>query len=547
MLLSRTSSPARPSSSVNTFNASSAGLEYAKRPRSLPGAGGRATITPVLQKPGGVFDLANQVLLGPASKNGDAPAPTSVDALVSVTSYSKATGESCIWDAFILNDCLYLSPPSYQAWAEHEFSSCVVALLELAEEVLECSEVTIVLGRHRADLDSLARAFMYTGFQVVSPVCLGHNSTQYLLLGSKLGESGLQWFGRLRAKHAYYGTTHLPGLDELIRHCRPAQPELRPGDCLSLYGRGGVGKTALLYYFALTTTLPPTWSPGRGKETVHLGGRGLPVVWIDLEGSFQVHRMTSLIRHHYDRCTSLAPHSTHPSSQDPPPSVNLNDLLQLTLDRLLVFRPTSPHQLLTLLSTTLPSILLTLPKPPALLFLDPINIYDSIDAALSAASDGARDPMGLGKKASSSSSSSATIRRAASSSSPISPIHRSLAQAYRLLVRQWSPLLIHTLRWPFPEWEEYPQTGASSSFMGDSRSWKECMPSWLQGIDTIRLWLSPHPPPALPSPSPTLDHPLHPPRLIQVRGKGSTRRDCPKMTFEIAEDGLFDLTSTLLL
>ncbi|KAI9229720.1 MAG: hypothetical protein DHS80DRAFT_13499, partial [Piptocephalis tieghemiana] len=101
-------------------------------------------------------------------------------------SYSKATSKPCVWDAFILNGCLYLSPPSYQAWAEHEFSSCVVALLELAEEILGCYEVTILLGRHRPDLDSLARAFMYTGFQVVSPVCLGHNSTQYLLLGQEL-------------------------------------------------------------------------------------------------------------------------------------------------------------------------------------------------------------------------------------------------------------------------------------------------------------------------------------------------------------------------
>ncbi|KAI9229719.1 MAG: hypothetical protein DHS80DRAFT_22045 [Piptocephalis tieghemiana] len=361
---------------------------------------------------------------------------------------------------------------------------------------------------------------------------------------ARTSEGGLQWFNRLRAKYTYYGTTHLPGLDDLIRHCRPAQPDLRPGDCLSLYGRPGSGKSALLYYFALTTILPSAWSPCKGAPSVHLGGKGLPVVWIDMDGSFQPYRMASLIHHHFDRCISLAS-STSISSNTPSDPIDLSELLQLSLDRLLIFRPSSSRQLLSLLSSTLPSLLLSLPHPPSLLLLDPVNLFDSIDAPLSAALDGAFDPLGLGRKASSSSSS----KRASHNTFPTGPYHRPLAQAYRRLVRQWSPLVLLSLRWPFPEWEEQGSMGLHGS-NGDSRAWKECMPSWLHGMETIRLWLSPLHAPApsspSPSPSPSPEANLSPPCLIQVQGKGSTRADCPKMIFEIAEDGLFDLTSSLL-
>ncbi|KAJ2061506.1 hypothetical protein GGI08_002845 [Coemansia sp. S2] len=59
-----------------------------------------------------------------------------------------------------------------------------MALMDLAEEVLKCFSVVVALPKNNSSAEavSLARAFLYSGFELVSPL-LYQPSPAYLLVG----------------------------------------------------------------------------------------------------------------------------------------------------------------------------------------------------------------------------------------------------------------------------------------------------------------------------------------------------------------------------
>ncbi|KAJ1869619.1 hypothetical protein LPJ55_005234 [Coemansia sp. RSA 990] len=93
------------------------------------------------------------------------------------------------WHAFIVDDVLYMYVSEFSG-SEFNFRDAIVALMELAEDVLGCSSTIVALPRAlntslSLDTDaaaSLVRAFMYSGFELVSPM-LYCPSSAYILVG----------------------------------------------------------------------------------------------------------------------------------------------------------------------------------------------------------------------------------------------------------------------------------------------------------------------------------------------------------------------------
>ncbi|KAJ1880645.1 hypothetical protein LPJ57_002120 [Coemansia sp. RSA 486] len=106
---------------------------------------------------------------------------------ISANVWFRAVGcEQRPWHGFIIDDVLFVYVSEF-AGCENSFRVAVMALMELAEDVLLCSEVIIALPRAlssagHAGAASLVRAFMYSGFELVSPM-LYQPSPAYVLLG----------------------------------------------------------------------------------------------------------------------------------------------------------------------------------------------------------------------------------------------------------------------------------------------------------------------------------------------------------------------------
>ncbi|KAJ2760965.1 hypothetical protein IWQ56_005364 [Coemansia nantahalensis] len=107
-----------------------------------------------------------------------------------------AAGFERPWHAFIVDDVLYVYVSEF-CGSERSFRDALMALMELAEDVLACPSVIVALskaldsGRHGdgpadepldAATATLVRAFMYSGFELVPPM-LYCPSPAYVLLG----------------------------------------------------------------------------------------------------------------------------------------------------------------------------------------------------------------------------------------------------------------------------------------------------------------------------------------------------------------------------
>ncbi|KAJ2704171.1 hypothetical protein FB645_003475 [Coemansia sp. IMI 203386] len=106
---------------------------------------------------------------------------------ISANVWFRAVGcEQRPWHGFIIDDVLFVYVSDFTG-CENSFRVAVMALMELAEDVLLCSEVIIALPRALSSAEhggaaSLVRAFMYSGFELVSPM-LYQPSPAYVLLG----------------------------------------------------------------------------------------------------------------------------------------------------------------------------------------------------------------------------------------------------------------------------------------------------------------------------------------------------------------------------
>ncbi|KAJ2881456.1 hypothetical protein H4R27_004075 [Coemansia aciculifera] len=87
------------------------------------------------------------------------------------------------WHGFIVDDVLYVCAPGFHGNEQH-FRRAVMALMDLAEDVLKCFSVVVALPKNNSSAEavSLARAFLYSGFELVSPL-LYQPSPAYLLVG----------------------------------------------------------------------------------------------------------------------------------------------------------------------------------------------------------------------------------------------------------------------------------------------------------------------------------------------------------------------------
>ncbi|KIM31134.1 hypothetical protein M408DRAFT_254085 [Serendipita vermifera MAFF 305830] len=93
------------------------------------------------------------------------------------------------WDAFVISlpgrpKTLYVDGQTAQLTNLRERSS-VVALLDLADEQLECSAVIIALPKTSEGLDQLIHSLMYVGGQIVTKPPFKASSA-YLLVGMEL-------------------------------------------------------------------------------------------------------------------------------------------------------------------------------------------------------------------------------------------------------------------------------------------------------------------------------------------------------------------------
>ncbi|KAJ2825236.1 hypothetical protein FBU31_003771 [Coemansia sp. 'formosensis'] len=86
------------------------------------------------------------------------------------------------WQGFVVDDVLYVCADGFHG-NDRAFRNAVMALIDVAEEVLACLSVVVALPKNNsAEAVALARAFMYSGFELVSPL-LYQPSPAYLILG----------------------------------------------------------------------------------------------------------------------------------------------------------------------------------------------------------------------------------------------------------------------------------------------------------------------------------------------------------------------------
>ena len=61
---------------------------------------------------------------------------------------------------------LFVQFPRADGWLKDDFIPAVVALIELAEVILNCDRLFVCVGREVAEANSLVRSLMYAGFAV---------------------------------------------------------------------------------------------------------------------------------------------------------------------------------------------------------------------------------------------------------------------------------------------------------------------------------------------------------------------------------------------
>lgn len=110
---------------------------------------------------------------------------------------------------------------------------------------------------------------------------------------------------KLREENRPYGKLNLPALDRMLQSMLvESSGMLMPGDWLCFWGPGHCGKSALLYYFALTRIVPVEIEIE--GEKVAVGGRKESVLWINADGRFEILRLMRMLKAHFDRCIRMA-------------------------------------------------------------------------------------------------------------------------------------------------------------------------------------------------------------------------------------------------
>ncbi|KAI9303410.1 hypothetical protein BJ944DRAFT_232196 [Cunninghamella echinulata] len=92
--------------------------------------------------------------------------------------------------AFIYNETIFLSSPFIGNhsgrsvnWRSGEFQACINHLIEMAESKANCNAMIVAIDKQDTnELNTILRAFMYLGFEMVNPSVYNHDSS-YILVG----------------------------------------------------------------------------------------------------------------------------------------------------------------------------------------------------------------------------------------------------------------------------------------------------------------------------------------------------------------------------
>ncbi|KAI7853585.1 hypothetical protein BDC45DRAFT_569962 [Circinella umbellata] len=112
----------------------------------------------------------------------------SVDEHMVISTIIHETSRQVQCQAFIHDDTVFITSPitdRLSNWADGEFQSCVTHLIELAEEKTGCEYLVIALDRRHLDNNTVLKAFMYLGFQMIDPLVYGQE-TGFVLVGYEL-------------------------------------------------------------------------------------------------------------------------------------------------------------------------------------------------------------------------------------------------------------------------------------------------------------------------------------------------------------------------
>ncbi|KAI8343872.1 hypothetical protein BC941DRAFT_407199 [Chlamydoabsidia padenii] len=116
-----------------------------------------------------------------------------VDQVLSITTTRPAgtlyQNRTLQCQACIFNDTIFLSSPfvgdnvGLANWAPGDFQSCVTHLIDLAETKTGCSAMVVAINKQdKLELNTILRAFMYLGFELLTPALYNHDS-RFILVG----------------------------------------------------------------------------------------------------------------------------------------------------------------------------------------------------------------------------------------------------------------------------------------------------------------------------------------------------------------------------
>lgn len=156
-------------------------------------------ILPWARRLGGVPDMTPDFLLNPSnppSRNlrnleGIFCHPIKNDRKLIIIPGQETTQSFPSWDGIItIDNTLFLRGNGLEHVSSLEYDSLkesIVAVIELAEELLKCDTLVICLDRNDKNscLSTLIRSFFYFGFELVPPGTYNH-SNEFILVGMEL-------------------------------------------------------------------------------------------------------------------------------------------------------------------------------------------------------------------------------------------------------------------------------------------------------------------------------------------------------------------------
>ncbi|KAI9291432.1 hypothetical protein K502DRAFT_344658 [Neoconidiobolus thromboides FSU 785] len=112
----------------------------------------------------------------------------SPDAYLTIISRSNDQLRPNLWSGFTTNSTLFFQPPCFDTWADEDFRTwifSITAILELAENQLNCEKIVVCVHKDSPDIADLIKALFYVGFQSVHP-SVYNQSKEYLLISYAL-------------------------------------------------------------------------------------------------------------------------------------------------------------------------------------------------------------------------------------------------------------------------------------------------------------------------------------------------------------------------